>query len=737
MNVKQAHLRSRCFKPFRSNIIYKSVALLLASSLLNPSFAKDHDQALQALLTLLNEQTEIVTKTKLNADYVPGSLSVLYAASLQRSGVRTVADALSMSPSVEVQLNHLGQRTLVMRGMGTPFSGGMIKLMLDDLNMVSSSAGYAESILSMPIEQVERIEIIRGAASVLHGDFAYAGVVNVVSRQVNHFAVGAGSSGYGHASASQGFKSESGSTQLHLGFAQWQRDKTGIRVESDVLTMADPLIAGGALGLTNYSQAPGQLNDRQAYRSFLAKLKHHQTQLYLNALEYRTGDYVGVYEFMPKETQDYNQRFVDLAIGLRQQGDITSSLDYDWHLGIQQRSYDLKTLYTSANIPIPAIQAAYPKFASLRPVHNHVQEQVVNASGNLIYQPNSQHRILFGGEIEQHKITDAYIKDQTGLSVPSDRLGSKNDARNVLAVYIQDEWRPTSGFTLTMGLRAQKSWIEYYDISEKGLVNPFDNLEAVFITPKLAGVYQFNHRHILKAQYSQSVITPPIHQVVNVGAEPENKPFSSQTDHYELGYIYQGVRHVQRLTAFYSEYDNLPKGTVYYGYFSGKFGTAKFNAARTQGIEWDSEFNLTSRLNGFANLTWLDALDKANNKPIVGSAAQMAKLGLDYFVAGDWRLGLWLNYIGERNREPYDARGNLPAYMLTNFTANYSGAIKGLTISLGVENLADIDYRFPSPINGDLSDLNQTVGNSEYIAAYPEDYSGVGRQVWLKARYQF
>jgi outer membrane receptor protein involved in Fe transport len=142
-------------------------------------------------------------------------------------------------------------------------------------------------------------------------------------------------------------------------------------------------------------------------------------------------------------------------------------------------------------------------------------------------------------------------------------------------------------------------------------------------------------------------------------------------------------------------------------------------------------------LNGFANLTWLDALDKANNKPIVGSAAQMAKLGLDYFVAGDWRLGLWLNYIGERNREPYDARGNLPAYMLTNFTANYSGAIKGLTISLGVENLADIDYRFPSPINGDLSDLNQTVGNSEYIAAYPEDYSGVGRQVWLKARYQF
>ncbi|MBT4299852.1 MAG: TonB-dependent receptor plug domain-containing protein, partial [Gammaproteobacteria bacterium] len=37
-------------------------------------------------------------------------------------------------------------------------------------------------LMNLPIEQVDRIEVIRGPGSVLYGEYAFSGVVNVVTR---------------------------------------------------------------------------------------------------------------------------------------------------------------------------------------------------------------------------------------------------------------------------------------------------------------------------------------------------------------------------------------------------------------------------------------------------------------------------------------------------------------------------------------------------------------------------
>ena len=718
-----------------------SLALLLglSSTLLNASepiideTMKPEDAAIyQELMSLLNKQTEIVTKTKVNADYVPGSYTVLRAGELKRYGIRTVKDALNMSPNIEVQLNHLGQSVLVTRGLGTPFSGGTMKLMLNDVNMVSSSAGFSESILNMPVEQIDRIEIIRGAASVLHGDFAYSGVVNVVTSQENHFAVAAGSSAYAHTSASQTLKSASEQTVLSLNFAQWQSDKTGVKASGDVLTEVDPLL-GAAGTLASKSQAPGEINDRRNYRSLLLGFKHNQTQVYLQSQEYKTGDYFGIVEFLPDETQDYNQTYQDLALGLRKSQKLDGNWDSEWHLGAQQRIYDLQTLYTSADIP--AFQGgAYDEFAYVRPHQNYIKEQVVNLSGHLVYQPSMSSRWLLGADLERHHIEDAYIKDDVNND-PGDRLGTKNDARNVLALFAQNEWKPIENFTLTMGLRAQKTDIDYYDISQEGVSQPFEKLEEWFFTPKVAMVYHPTDKHIFKAQYSQSMITPPIHQIVNVGNNPDNKPYTSQTDHAELGYIFQGQSHVQRLTGFYSDFKNVPQGTVYYNYFSnsGFQGFEPLNKITTRGLEWDSEFSLDSMWSGFASAAWVDARDVDNDQPLVGSTNRMAKLGLSFTPSAYWRLSVWSQYTGERYREPYDSRDKLPAYILGHMTLGYNGLAKGMNFSVSVENLADTEYQNPSPINGTLTSLASGTGT----AAYMDDYPGVGRQVWAKLNYEF
>ena len=56
------------------------------------------EDELNQFLDLLNQQTSIATKTRLNADFVPGMLSVLDAEQMQRRGFKTLWDALESLP---------------------------------------------------------------------------------------------------------------------------------------------------------------------------------------------------------------------------------------------------------------------------------------------------------------------------------------------------------------------------------------------------------------------------------------------------------------------------------------------------------------------------------------------------------------------------------------------------------------------------------------------------------------
>lgn len=692
------------------------------------------DDVYLELMTLLSKQTEMVTKTKVNADYVPGSFSVLRSSELQRYGVRTVKDALAMTPSIEVQTNHLGHTILVMRGLGTPFSGGMVKLMWNGRNMVSTSAGMSEAILNMPVEQIARIEIIRGAASVLHGDFAYAGVINIVTETKNQFSVAAGRFGYQALNASQQLSSKSG-WSLGLGFSQWQRDKSDTQSGSDVLTNADAYLP--PVALSDYSQAPGLVNDRKAYRHFDFSLAKDSLNIYLQAQEFKAGDYYGLIEFLPKDTRDYNQAFEDLTFGVQQEKRLNEQWQYNWNLSWQQHSYQLNTLYTSADIAGTDDQK---ELAHYHPYQNLNTEQVVNLSSHVIYQPNSKHRILVGGEFERYEIVQSKSRsmcegcdaDFTSGLERSYRLGSKGDGRDVFAIYLQDEWRPFESLTLTFGLRAEQSKIDYVDISNDDLSEPFKKLEEPYFTPKISAVYALNSQHILKAQYSRSTITPPIHQVVNVGDE---RPYKTQTDHYELGYIFQANQHVQRLTAFYSDFDGLPKGTVYYHYFAGGMADyKKLEDVVSYGAEWESEFSLNAQWGGFANATWLTTEDVNNKKPMAGTANVLANLGLNFKPNSDWSLATQVQHVGERHREPYDSRKKLTAYSLWHAHLSYGGFIKGLTISLAAKNLTDEKIKSPSPVNGTLTEPELA---GEPTAAVTGDYVGAGREVWAQLRYSY
>src|SRR5688572_6383199 len=160
---------------------------LLAAALAGPVWAAappaGEGGAEDELLALLKEESEIATRTKMNADYVPGILSILHGDDLEDLGLRTLWEALSLVPGFESTTNNFGNPLAIARGIGFDVLTSHLKLFVDSIPVNLSFTGANHAVMTMPVSQIERVEVIRGPGAALHGEFAFAGVINVVTRQ--------------------------------------------------------------------------------------------------------------------------------------------------------------------------------------------------------------------------------------------------------------------------------------------------------------------------------------------------------------------------------------------------------------------------------------------------------------------------------------------------------------------------------------------------------------------------
>jgi iron complex outermembrane receptor protein len=161
------------------------IALLVSSAALaqTQTASKGDDKELTDLLNILQQETDVATKTRLNTDYVPGIVTVLRGDQLEAMGVATAWEALGFVPGVQAVLDAGGSPAVVVRGIDFPFNSGNIQILINSVPLTRADSGISASSLLIPIEQVERIEVIRGPGSVIYGDFAFMGLVNIVTRK--------------------------------------------------------------------------------------------------------------------------------------------------------------------------------------------------------------------------------------------------------------------------------------------------------------------------------------------------------------------------------------------------------------------------------------------------------------------------------------------------------------------------------------------------------------------------
>ncbi|MBM3315346.1 hypothetical protein FJY71_05850, partial [candidate division WOR-3 bacterium] len=112
---------------------------------------------------------------------VAASTSVVLARDLDRLGARTATDALAMLPGVFVQqTGQYGRTDIDIRGVGD--RGCRVAVLVDGRPEKMPIFGCAVTH-TLPVNNVERIEVVRGPLSVLYGSDAMAGVVNIVTRR--------------------------------------------------------------------------------------------------------------------------------------------------------------------------------------------------------------------------------------------------------------------------------------------------------------------------------------------------------------------------------------------------------------------------------------------------------------------------------------------------------------------------------------------------------------------------
>ncbi|HVO36425.1 MAG TPA: TonB-dependent receptor plug domain-containing protein, partial [Gemmatimonadales bacterium] len=142
-------------------------ALLLGAPAL---FAQEPRDTVQ-----LPELVVTATRLPLPLASTTAAVTVISGDQLRAHGIATVADALrTVNASAVVETGPLGSATsLFLRGG----ESNMVLVLLDGVPL--NAPGGAVDLANLTTDDVERIEIVRGPASVLYGSDAVAGVVQI------------------------------------------------------------------------------------------------------------------------------------------------------------------------------------------------------------------------------------------------------------------------------------------------------------------------------------------------------------------------------------------------------------------------------------------------------------------------------------------------------------------------------------------------------------------------------
>lgn len=641
------------------------------------------DAELGDLLEILNQQTTLATNTRLNADFVPGMVSVLTAEQLERRGLRDLWEALDTIPGVRSYLDASGARAITVRGIGDLFEPGKVKLLLNGVAVNASASATSGTIFDTPAAQIERIELIRGPGSALHGEFAFAGVLNVITRSnATGFAGGFDSAGGAGAVALFDLAAESSDVDASLNLAVTRSDGEDIESGRD---RSD--------GIPSYS--PDSINNPREFVSAILDIKAGDLRGLIQFQQGRRGDYFGSNDLLPPDDSEFVITDQLFSATLSQPFRPGADIDAEWSLGAVYHTTDKDDLFFGRPEAFGGLASDDDVFADSqleeRRLEARLSLQTVRGAHSLYGELSAAHIKAIESErfFNLDPVTNLPSPTVNEFDAPVDA----GTVRKTLSLALQDEFRIDERMTLTSGIRFD----DYQRVGEQ-------------LSPRIALVWRQDARHVYKAQVARAFRPPSL--IEEQGAIGE-KIDPESNDTIEFGHVYDRSDLVLRNTLYYTRLEDL----IWFQ-DSPPFGYRNVDSLELTGYEIEFEQEIDDAWHIHASLSLQDYADDG----LPGAAPWMLKVGAGYALAPLTEVYLQLNSIAERERAEEDSRSNFEQTTQLDVALrrrNFAG-VGGLDLNVGIENLLDERLKHPAPAD-----------------TYPADYPYTdGASIWLRLVYR-
>jgi iron complex outermembrane receptor protein len=218
-----------------------SVLLLLGLGIGMPGAAQSpqpRDLTQFSLEDLMNVQVTSVSKKEQKLAKTAAAIFVINQEDIRRSGATTIPDLLRMVPGVDVARVDHSNWAIGIRGFSNVFSNKVLVLIDGRSVYHPAFSGVLWYAFDVPLEQIDRIEVIRGPGGTVWGANAMNGVINVITKSAKTTLGGLVVAGGGSKQQAEGlfqFGGKAGKNGFYRAFGRYSNIG-----DSDPATFAQP-----------------------------------------------------------------------------------------------------------------------------------------------------------------------------------------------------------------------------------------------------------------------------------------------------------------------------------------------------------------------------------------------------------------------------------------------------------------------------------------------------------------
>ncbi|QPK64790.1 TonB-dependent receptor [Methylomonas sp. LL1] len=677
-------------------------ASLCANALAQPVSFEEEEKALSRIYGG-EEMVSIASGYKQPISKAPSIATVITAADIKQIGATDIDEVLETVPGLHVERNTIGYNPIyTFRGIFSQFNQQVL-MMINGIPITNAYTGSRSEVWGgMPVQDIARIEVVRGPGSAVYGADAFAGVINVITKtkqDIEGTEVGGrvGSfdtyDGWGlHGGEWAGF-------DVALALEYHKTAGQNSIVDADLQSQFDTLLG------TNASLAPGPVNLSRDNLDARLDLSRGNWR-FRGGLQHRSdwGNATGVAQALDPVNRFGSDRWnADLTYHSDEidNWDLTTQLSY--FETSQEIERNLTLFPAGTTLPIGAngqIGAGAPvTFPSGYIGNPEVWERHIRISQSFAYTGFQQHQLRSGIGFNYDSLFKARVSQNfgidpaTGTPIPSQPgiplIDVSNTSstfiptvdRKVAYLFLQDQWNFANDWSLTAGARYDR----YSDFG-----NTFN--------PRAALIWEARYDLTAKLMYGSAFRAPSFQEmyIINNPAQLGNPTLKPETmENIELGFDYRPL-------------DNLHLGLNFFNFwwndiirFVPDANTTTSTAQNTgtqhgYGTEIEAEWQAIDTLKITGNYAYQESRDETLNFDAGYAPQHQVYLRLNWEFLPEWSFSPQAKWIVGRSRGFGDARAPIGDYTWVDLTLRRQNLLKHVDIAFSVRNLFDVDAREPS-----------------------------------------